>query len=228
MYSAARTIMGHICLSNRHSIPIFISIVALTLFVVFADNIRLRDASAQAFLSRDISSFPTGNTTSLPTSSNIGNVATYENSTLGVTFTYPSNWQKTELPSPGTTLVKFISPDNVISPARIEVLIEKIPNQTTLDQYLMRSNDLLSLTVDVTNIISSDNSTTLSGNPAYTRTFVVKQPLPGTLQGIELEMLQTISVRGNEGYTITYSAERPQFERYLMMVQQMINSFTIL
>jgi hypothetical protein len=228
--------MGHICLSHRHSLAIFISIVALTLFVIFADNILLRDASAQAFLSRDISSFPTGKPTSLPTSSatdnirgtNIGNIATYENSTVGVRFPYPSNWQKTELPSPGTTFVQFVSPDNVISPARIEVLIEKIPNQTTLNQYLMRSNDLLSLTADVTNIISSDNSTTLSGNPAYIRTFVVKQPLPGILQEIELVMLQTISVGGNEGYTITYSAERPQFEKYLMMVQQMINSFTIL
>ena len=199
-------------------------------------NIPLRDASAQAFLSRDISSFPTENTMSLPTNNatdnirgiNTGNFATYENSTFGVRFTYPSNWQKTELLSPGTTLIQFISPHNVASPARIEVIIEKMSNQTTLNQYLTRSNDLLSLTVDVTNIISSNNSTTLSGNPAYTRTFMVKQPLPGTLQEIELEMLQTISIRGDEGYTITYSAERPQFKRYLMMAQQMIDSFTIL
>jgi PsbP len=223
--SAARTkiTMRHICLSNRNSIPIFISIVASSLFVIFVHNIPLRDASAQAFLSRDISS-ATDNIRGI----NTGNFATYENSTFGVRFKYPSNWQKTELLSPGITLIQFISPHNVASSARIEVIIEKMPNQTTLNQYLTRSNDLLSLTVDVTNIISSNNSTTLSGNPAYTRTFMVKQPLPGTLQEIELEMLQTISIRGDEGYTITYSAERPQFERYLMMAQQMIDSFTIL
>jgi len=52
---------------------------------------------------------------------------------------------------------------------------------------------------------------------------MAKQPLPGTLQEIELKMLQTISVRGDEGYTITYSAETPQFERYLTTAQQMIN-----
>jgi hypothetical protein len=223
--SAARTkiTMRHICLSNRNSIPIFISIVASSLFVIFINNIPLRDASAQAFLSRDISS-ATDNIRGI----NTGNFATYENSTFGVRFKYPSNWQKTELLSPGITLIQFISPHNVASPARIEVIIEKMPNQMTLNQYLTRSNDLLSLTVDVTNIISSNNSTTLSGNPAYTRTFMVKQPLPGTLQEIELEMLQTISIRGDEGYTITYSAETPQFERYLMMAQQMIDSFTIL
>lgn len=225
MNSAARTkiTMRHICLSNRNSIPIFISIVASSLFVIFINNIPLRDASAQAFLSRDISS-ATDNIRGI----NTGNFATYENSTFGVRFKYPSNWQKTELLSPGITLIQFISPHNVASPARIEVIIEKMPNQMTLNQYLTRSNDLLSLTVDVTNIISSNNSTTLSGNPAYTRTFMVKQPLPGTLQEIELEMLQTISIRGDEGYTITYSAETPQFERYLMMAQQMIDSFTIL
>lgn len=225
MNSAARTkiTMRHICLSNRNSIPIFISIVASSLFVIFINNIPLRDASAQAFLSRDISS-ATDNIRGI----NTGNFATYENSTFGVRFKYPSNWQKTELLSPGITLIQFIFPHNVASPARIEVIIEKMPNQMTLNQYLTRSNDLLSLTVDVTNIISSNNSTTLSGNPAYTRTFMVKQPLPGTLQEIELEMLQTISIRGDEGYTITYSAERPQFERYLMMAQQMIDSFTIL
>jgi hypothetical protein len=223
--SAARTkiTMRHICLSNRNSIPIFISIVASSLFVIFVNNIPLRDASAQAFLSRDISS-ATDNIRGI----NTGNFATYENSTFGVRFKYPSNWQKTELLSPGITLIQFISPHNVASPARIEVIIEKMPNQMTLNQYLTRSNDLLSLTVDVTNIISSNNSTTLSGNPAYTRTFMVKQPLPGTLQEIELEMLQTISIRGDESYTITYSAETPQFERYLMMAQQMIDSFTIL
>jgi PsbP len=223
--SAARTkiTMRHICLSNRNSIPIFISIVASSLFVIFINNIPLRDASAQAFLSRDISS-ATDNIRGI----NTGNFATYENSTFGVRFKYPSNWQKTELLSPGITLIQFISPHNVASPARIEVIIERMPNQMTLNQYLTRSNDLLSLTVDVTNIISSNNSTTLSGNPAYTRTFMVKQPLPGTLQEIELEMLQTISIRGDEGYTITYSAETPQFERYLMMAQQMIDSFTIL
>lgn len=225
MNSAARTkiTMRHICLSNRNSIPIFISIVASSLFVIFINNIPLRDASAQAFLSRDISS-ATDNIRGI----NTGNFATYENSTFGVRFKYPSNWQKTELLSPGITLIQFISPHNVASPARIEVIIERMPNQMTLNQYLTRSNDLLSLTVDVTNIISSNNSTTLSGNPAYTRTFMVKQPLPGTLQEIELEMLQTISIRGDEGYTITYSAETPQFERYLMMAQQMIDSFTIL
>jgi hypothetical protein len=223
--SAARTkiTMRHICLSNRNSIPIFISIVASSLFVIFINNIPLRDASAQAFLSRDISS-ATDNIRGI----NTGNFATYENSTFGVRFKYPSNWQKTELLSPGITLIQFISQHNVASSARIEVIIERMPNQMTLNQYLTRSNDLLSLTVDVTNIISSNNSTTLSGNPAYTRTFMVKQPLPGTLQEIELEMLQTISIRGDEGYTITYSAETPQFERYLMMAQQMIDSFTIL
>ena len=155
---------------------------------------------------------------------------TYENSTYGIKFEFPSNWKKLETLFERVINVEFISPPRNASdklPATISIVVEKnLGNVTTLDQYTKTSDGLLNQMLGSfnTTIESRPSSIgSIAGLPANERILDIKQPAVG----LDLKSTQVFTVRNNKAYIITYTVEPAEFPDYLPILQRMVNSFHI-
>jgi eukaryotic-like serine/threonine-protein kinase len=168
----------------------------------------------------------------LPTDQRNGNdnkMLTYENSTYGIRMQYPSNWHKEENLSSVSgdsmlvDVVKFISPTKNASDTFSESLDLKIDNISdiqpiTLAKYANNSIEDLAKDFDV---IKLDRNASLSDNPAY------KLVYNGMEEGVNLQAMLILTIKGDKAYIISYNAEPTKFYYYLPTLQKMINSFQI-
>jgi eukaryotic-like serine/threonine-protein kinase len=169
----------------------------------------------------------------LPSDQRNGNdnkMLTYENSTYGIRMQYPSNWHKEENLSSGSDnnsmlvdVVKFSSPTKNASDTLSESLDLKIDNisdiqPTTLAKYA--NNSIEDLTKDF-DVIKLDRNASLSDNPAY------KLVYNGAEEGVNLQAMLILTIKGDKAYIISYNAEPTKFAYYLPTLQKMINSFQI-
>ena len=155
---------------------------------------------------------------------------TYENSTYGIRMQYPSNWHKEENLSSGSDnnsmivdVVKFSSPTKNASDTFSESLDLKIDNISdiqpiTLAKYANNSIEDLRKDFDV---IKLDRNASLSNNPAY------KLVYNGVEEGVNLQAMLILTIKGDKAYIISYNAEPAKFSYYLPTLQKMINSFQI-
>ncbi|MFY9869757.1 MAG: PsbP-related protein [Candidatus Nitrosopolaris sp.] len=155
---------------------------------------------------------------------------TYENSTYGIRMQYPSNWQKEENVSSGSDnksmlvdVVKFISPTKNASDSSSESLDIKIDNISdiqpiTLAKYANNSIEDLRKDFD---IIKLDRNASLSNNPAY------KLVYTGVEEGVNLQAMLILTIKGDKAYIISYNAEPTKFSYYLPTLEKMLNSFQI-
>ncbi len=155
---------------------------------------------------------------------------TYENFTYGIRMQYPSNWHKEENVSSASDnnsmlvdVVKFISPTKNASDTFSESLDLKIDNISdiqpiTLAKYANNSIEDLRKDFD---IIKLDRNASLSHNPAY------KLVYTGVEEGVNLQAMLILTIKGDKAYIISYNAEPTKFSYYLPTLQKMINSFQI-
>ncbi len=160
----------------------------------------------------------------------VNKMFTYENSTYGIRMQYPSNWHKEENVSSGSDnnsklvdVVKFISPTKNASETFSESLDLKVDNISdiqpmTLDKYANNSIEDLRKDFD---IIKLDRNASLSHNPAY------KLVYTGMEEGVNLQDMLILTIKGDNAYIISYNAEPTKFSYYLPTLQKMINSFQI-
>jgi len=161
---------------------------------------------------------------------NDNKMLTYENSTYGIRMQYPSNWHKEQNLSSGSDndsmlvdVVKFSSPAKNASDTFSESLDLKIDNISdiqpiTLAKYANNSIEDLRKDFDV---IKLDRNATLSDNPAY------KLVYNGAEEGVNLQAMLILTIKGDKAYIISYNAEPAKFSYYLPMLQKMIDSFQI-
>jgi eukaryotic-like serine/threonine-protein kinase len=160
---------------------------------------------------------------------NDNKMLTYENSTYGIRMQYPSNWQKednlsgSENNSMLVDVVKFSSPTKNASDTFSESLDLKIDNISdiqpiTLAKYA--NNSIEDLTKDF-DVIKLDRNASLSDNPAY------KLVYNGVEDGVNLQAMLILTIKGDKAYIISYNAEPTKFYYYLPTLQKMINSFQI-
>jgi eukaryotic-like serine/threonine-protein kinase len=168
----------------------------------------------------------------LPSDQRNGNdnkMLTYENSTYGIRMQYPSNWHKEENLSSSDNnsmlvdVVKFSSPTKNASDTFSESLDLKIDNISdiqpiTLAKYA--NNSIEDLTKDF-DVIKLDRNASLSDNPAY------KLVYNGAEEGVNLQAMLILTIKGDKAYIISYIAEPTKFYYYLPTLQKMINSFQI-
>jgi hypothetical protein len=153
---------------------------------------------------------------------NVGNVSPSPTSTTytsarGYTIKYLSDWGKPQEQSSGR-LVVFTAPTNNVS----ENLNVQVMNLSTGSTLAAVTDDLMS------NAENSDHfkpiettDTTLSGLPAHKIVFTA------TVDGDQLKVLQTWTVKDGKAYVITYKAAPSNYGTYLSEAQQMIDSFQI-
>lgn len=161
---------------------------------------------------------------------NDNEMLTYENSTYGVRMQYPSAWHKEENVTSGSDnnsmlvdVVKFSSPSKNASDTFSESLDLKVDNISdiqpiTLAKYA--NNTIEDLRKDF-KIIELDRNASLSDNPAY------KLVYTGVEEGVNLQALLILTIKGDKAYIISYNAEPTKFSYYLPTLQKMINSFQI-
>ncbi|QLE56216.1 serine/threonine-protein kinase [Nostoc sp. TCL26-01] len=154
--------------------------------------------------------------------------ATYEGLNSGITIKYPSeNWQLIK-PSDdiGGELIRFIPKNqNQTDSCLLEITI----NTNELPQKLLSLEEYKNLafrkiTRNNPNQQITDNSqpsTTLSKFQAYKLTYTRQE------EQCKLQSMEIGTVRNGKAYFITYTAEDKEYNKYLDVVEEMINSLEI-
>ncbi|MBD2362735.1 protein kinase domain-containing protein [Anabaena sp. UHCC 0399] len=154
---------------------------------------------------------------------------TYEGVNSGITIKYPSeNWQLIKPPSGDfeDEVIRFVPKNqNQQNKCILEVVIntQELPKKLlSLDEFknealkqIQRNNPNQQFTD------ASQPSTTLSKFPAYKLNYT-RQDGECKLQAMEIG-----TVRNGKAYFITYTAEEKEYNKYLDVVEEMINSFEI-
>jgi hypothetical protein len=162
-----------------------------------------------------------GNTTTITTSSPF---LTYENPTYRIRIQYPSDWEKLEF-SQRNIVVIFRSPRENSSDTKLENLLIQVGNLPSqnipLDEVVRANiNKLKQSLIDFE--LTELNATTLSGNnPAHKVVYTNREGED------ELKTMQVVSIKEDKIYLITYTAEASRYDRYLPIIQKMIDSFRI-
>ncbi|MGB7952800.1 MAG: PsbP-related protein [Candidatus Nitrosopolaris sp.] len=158
---------------------------------------------------------------------NNNKMLTYENSTYGIRMQYPSEWHKENVSGGSDNnsmlvdVVKFSSPSKNTSDTFSESLdlrVDNVSQPITLAKYA--NNSIEDLRKDF-KIIELDTNASLSDNPAY------KLVYTGVEQGVNLQAMLILTIKGDKAYIISYNAEPTKFSNYLPTLQNMINSFQI-
>lgn len=162
-----------------------------------------------------------GNTTTITTSSPF---LTYENPTYRIRIQYPSDWEKLEFSQRNIVVIFRSQPENASDTKLENLLIQvgNLPSQNIpLDEVVRANiNNLKQSLIDFELI--ELNATTLSGNnPAHKVVYTNREGED------ELKTMQVVSIKEDKIYLITYTAEASRYDRYLPIIQKMIDSFRI-
>ena len=147
---------------------------------------------------------------------------TYENnSTLGITIQYPSNWGRTEDGNGNGVL--FLSPSESKSDKVLENLSIRVSssNNMPLSKLAVRSINYYKQNYNDFHLIES-RLITFKHSSAYMLKYTYTDILFGKGMGIDIG-----TTKGNKDYVISYFAEPAKFSLYLPTIQKMIDSLEI-
>lgn len=154
--------------------------------------------------------FNVGNTTTSPSTT------TYASS-KGYSIKYSSDWGKPEEQKNGSFVV-FLTPTNNVT----ENLNVQVVNLLSNDTLATVTDDVISNAQEYDNFKQIEaTNTTLAGLPAY------KIVYTATINGDQLKLLQTWTVKDGKAYVITYKGALANYGTHLSAAQQMIDSFQI-
>jgi hypothetical protein len=156
----------------------------------------------------------------------------YQNVTYGVSMLYPSNW--TQQNSTGGEEDRFIDVSDFFSPeeeadgyfAYVTVVIDSMPNTTNIESYRNQSIDSYRQDPEFQEfqlLSSTIGNFTLAGMPAYSFEIVYTDLEFGPQNGLEVGR-----IFDNRVYYIQYFADTPIYQKYLPVVERMIESFQIM
>jgi eukaryotic-like serine/threonine-protein kinase len=151
---------------------------------------------------------------------------TYENSTYGIRMQYPSNWHKENVNNAYVNngmlvdIVKFSSSSKNPSNEGLDIKVDNISDIQPITLAKYANNSIQDLRRDF-KIIELDRNGSISDNPAY------KLVYSGVNEGVNLQAMLILTIKGDRAYIISYNAEPTKFSYYLPTVQRMINSFQI-
>jgi serine/threonine-protein kinase len=140
----------------------------------------------------------------------------YDNSNLGFTLEYPSDWIKEES-------LSFVSPRLSVSdeaPESIAVTTEPNISNLTLQEYSDSSLSILESQFPNFTLIESSNST-LSGYPSYQILYTY------TFEDVDLKNLQIWTIADDMVYVLTYGGTTKEFDNSFPVIQNMVDSFEI-
>lgn len=146
----------------------------------------------------------------------------YENSQYGIKIKYPKTWERQDLENPITAeVVTFISPkqsDKDNFQEKVTISVDKFSG--TLDDLQKSSIQEINNTVSGANIVDK-SVTTLANKEASQLVFTGKNG-----QDI-LKNMQFVTLRGDQAYTITYTAKIDDYDQFVETAEMMIKSLEI-
>lgn len=146
----------------------------------------------------------------------------YENPEQGFKINYPAEWSTQNRDDFIARGVMFISPkeDEKDFQEEVSVLVEELPDNTSLAQYTEESlNEIKRLSDPKTRNPEITNLGDREGR---------KVIYLGEEHGHSVKRMQTWVLQKNLAYVITYTASPEQYETYLPEVEEMIESFAII
>jgi eukaryotic-like serine/threonine-protein kinase len=160
-----------------------------------------------------------------------GEWSLYQNATYGVSMLYPSNW--TQQNSTGDPDDRFIYVSEFISPEEtdgqfviVTIAIDSMPQTTSVQGYRGHSIDIYRQDPNFQEFqlhSSSIGNFTLAGMPAYSFEIIYTD-----LEFGPQRMLEVGGIFDNRAYYIQYFADTPIYQKYLPIVERMIESFQIM
>jgi serine/threonine-protein kinase len=151
------------------------------------------------------------------------NFSTYENSTYAIRIQYPLDWDREDDGVNGTetNVVAFSPPSSTNT--NLDVSIDDISDQKgiSLAQYASDSLSDVKSSSNFNLVESSTNNALLAGLPAYRFTYTY------TDQNTNFKDTEIGAIKDNKVYTLRYEAGQNEYDKYLPIVQNMINSFQI-
>ncbi|MFM5890513.1 MAG: protein kinase domain-containing protein [Dolichospermum sp.] len=146
----------------------------------------------------------------------------YENSQYGIKIKYPKTWERQDLENPITAeVVTFISPkqsDKDNFQEKVTISVDKFSG--TLDDLQKSSIQEINNTVSGANIVDK-SVTNLANKEASQLVFTGKNG-----QDI-LKNMQFVTLRGDQAYTITYTAKIDDYDQFVETAEMMIKSLEI-
>ncbi len=153
------------------------------------------------------------------------NLLTYANSTYGIKFQYPSNWDKVQNGTKQDTETDIVTlyPPASNSNASIDVSVDDISDEKGMSvaQYSSEGLSDLKQSLKDFKVIESTTNNVLATLPAYKLVYT-SQDGNTVLKDMEIG-----AIKGDKAYIITYEGGVGEYDKYLPMVQKMINSFQV-
>jgi hypothetical protein len=153
------------------------------------------------------------------------NFLPYANSTYGIKLQYPSSWDKEENGTrQGTeTDVVTFSPSAINSNASLDMTIDDISDEKgiALAQYASGSISDLKQSVKNFKLVGLNTNSVLAGLPAYKSiyTYVGENSI--------FKDMEIGAIKGDKAYILTYEAGMNEYDKYLPIIQELINSFQL-
>jgi hypothetical protein len=153
----------------------------------------------------------------------------YENATYDVQMQYPSSWTQAStdaIPDRFIQVSDFFSPTEAdgSSSASFRISIDDSPQSSNIEDYLEESISIFVASASYRdfNVVESTTNATLAGMPAYTIEATYTDPVLGPRMTLEIG-----TIFEDEVYYLSYFADPQDYERYLPIIQEMIDSFEI-
>lgn len=146
----------------------------------------------------------------------------YENSQYGIKIKYPKTWERQDLENPITAeVVTFISPkqsDKDNFQEKVTISVDKFSGR--LDDWQKSSIQEINNTVSGAKIVDK-SVTTLANKEASKLVFTGKNG-----EDI-LKNIQVVTLKGDQAYTITYTAKIDDYDQFVETAEMMIKSLEI-
>ena len=144
----------------------------------------------------------------------------YENLERGFRVNYPQNWSKQNRDDFFASGVVFSAPiegDADPFKEKVSVLVENLSGEQSLSEYTEQSIAQIKQLSDP----SIDNATSITMDAEEGRQVVYQ----GEENGSPVQRMQSWSLKGDRAYVITYTAKPEDYNTYLPMVDEILESF---
>ena len=148
----------------------------------------------------------------------------YLNFSQGIRVAYPAGWMKQDQTSPQGFIVFFASPQEDLSDRfseNVNIFVESIPPGMTLEQY---AQGCLQGMAQQPIQFLEQVPTTIAGRKAYRFVFTGPLQAPVPMSG---KYCQHLLVANSKGYVVTYTAELHKYDKFLPVIEHMLNSLEI-
>ena len=146
----------------------------------------------------------------------------YENPTLGVKVSYPTQWNQTENQTNRYSIVTFVSPQQNGDDSVQEKFLLRInnePTNMTLDEYTKNINESVQNNSNFQ--VTNTNSTVLANNPASSVTGILKEG------DKNLQVFDEWTIKDGKVYRIVFYSDPGKADSFEPLIQKILESFSI-